>query len=81
MDESGAGLGLTQKSYIINPNEEKDARTSINNNREWATLIETINTIGEALKSFFIHKGIAVLRNLIETMVKSGATFAATHNG
>jgi hypothetical protein len=57
MDESGAGLGLTQKSYIIGPEEEKDARTSIDANREWATFIETINAIGKALEPFFINKG------------------------
>src|SRR6266498_878648 len=81
MDESGAGLGLTQKSCIVSPNEEKDARTSIDDNREWAPLIDTINAIGEALTPFFIHKGMAVIRDLMEVMVKSGATLAATHNG
>ncbi len=34
IDESGAGLGLTQQSYIINPEEEKDTRVLININRE-----------------------------------------------
>ncbi len=80
MDESGTGLGFIQKSYIVGPNEEKDARILIDSNREWAILIETINTIKETLKPFFIYKGMAVLRDLIEIMVKSGATLAATHN-
>jgi hypothetical protein len=81
MDESEACLGLTQKSYIISPEEEKDARASMDANREWATLIETINTIGKALEPFFINKGAQVLRNLMEAIVKSGATLAVTHNG
>jgi hypothetical protein len=34
MNESGAGLGFTQKSYIIGPEEEKDARALIDANRE-----------------------------------------------
>ena len=57
MDESGAGLGLTQQSYIIGPEEEKDARALMDANREWATLIEIISAIGEALEPFFINKG------------------------
>jgi hypothetical protein len=81
MDESGAGLGFIQKSYIIGPEEEKDARASMDANREWVTLIETISAIGKALEPFFINKGAQVLRDLMEAMVKSGATFAVTHNG
>jgi hypothetical protein len=34
MDKSGADLGATQKSYIIGPAEEKDARVSTDKNRE-----------------------------------------------
>jgi hypothetical protein len=81
MDESGSGLGLIQKSYIISPEEEKDARIFADTNREWATLIETINAIGKALKPFFINKGAHVLRDLMKAMIKSGATLATTHNG
>ena len=81
MDESEAGLGLTQQSYIIGPEEEKDARASMDANREWATLIETISAIGKALQPFFINKDAQVFRDLIEAMVKSGATLAVTHNG
>jgi hypothetical protein len=81
MDESGAGLGLIQKSYIIDPEEEKDARVSMDANREWATLIETINTIGKALEPFFINKGAQVFRDLMKVMVKLGTTLAVTYNG
>ena len=80
MDESKAGLRLTQKSYIINPKEERDARTLINSSREWATLIEIINTIRETLKPFFITKGKHILRDLIKIIIKSGATLAVTYN-
>jgi hypothetical protein len=34
MDKSGTGLGAIQKSYIIGPAEEKDARISTDKNRE-----------------------------------------------
>jgi hypothetical protein len=34
MDDLGAGLRLTQQSYIIGPEEEKDARALMNANRE-----------------------------------------------
>ena len=81
MDKSRTGLGLIQKSYIISPEEEKNARIFTNTNREQAILIKTINAIGKALKPFFINKGAHVLRNLIEAMIKSGATLATTHNG
>jgi hypothetical protein len=81
MDEEGAGLESTQKSYIIGPAEEKDARLLIKKNREWATLIETISAIGESLKPFFVNKGMYVLRDLIEAMLKSRATLACSHNG
>ncbi len=57
INESGVGLEFTQQFYIIGPEEEKDIRVLINTNREWATLIETINTIKETLKPFFINKG------------------------
>ena len=80
MDELRSGLGFIQKSYIIGPEEEKDARISVNINRKWATLIETINTIGKALKPFFINKGAHVLRDLIEVIIKSGAILIITHN-
>jgi hypothetical protein len=80
MDEEGADLGNTQKSYIIGPAEEKDARLSTEKNREWATLIKTISVISESLKPFFVNKGMYVLRDLIEIMLKSGATLACSHN-
>jgi hypothetical protein len=34
MDEKGASLKSTQKSYIIGPAEKKDARLSTEKNRE-----------------------------------------------
>jgi hypothetical protein len=80
IDEEGAGLESTQKSYIIGPAEEKDARLSIEKNREWATFIKTISAIGESLKPFFVNKGMYVFRDLIEIMLKLGATLACLHN-
>jgi hypothetical protein len=80
MDESRTDLRIIQKFYIIDPAEEKNARVSIDRNREWAILIETINIIGEAIKPFFINKGVYVLLDLIEIIVKLGAIFAVTHN-
>jgi hypothetical protein len=80
MDESGSGLGLIQKSYIIGPEEEKDARISVNTNRKWATLIKTINAIKKALKPFFINKKAHVLRDLMKAIIKSETTLATTHN-
>jgi hypothetical protein len=81
MNKEGAGLRSTQKSYIIGPAEEKDARLLTEKNREWATLIETISAISESLKPFFVNKGMYVFRDLIETMLKLGATLACSHNG
>jgi hypothetical protein len=81
MDEKGTGLGSTQKSYIISPAEEKDARLSTEKNREWATLIKTISVISESLKPFFVNKEMYVFRDLIEIMLKLGATLACSHNG
>jgi hypothetical protein len=81
MDESGAGLGFIQKSYIIGPEEEKDARVLMDVNREWATLIETISAIGKALEPFFINKSAQIFRDFMEAMVKLGATLAVTYNG
>jgi hypothetical protein len=81
MDKSKSGLRLIQKSYIISPEEEKDARISINTNRKWATLIETINAIKKALKPFFINKEAHVFRDLMKAIIKLGATLVTTHNG
>jgi DDE superfamily endonuclease len=81
MDKLGTGLKLIQKSFIINPEEEKDARIFANINRKWVTLIKTINAIGKTLKPFFINKEAHVFRDLIEIMIKSGATLAITYNG
>ena len=80
IDELKAGLRFIQQSYIISPEEKKDARVLINTNREWATLIKIINIIREALKSFFINKGAQVLRDLIKIIIKSGATLAVIYN-
>jgi hypothetical protein len=80
MDKKGAGLKSTQKSYIIGPAEEKDARLLTEKNREWAILIKTISAIGEFLKPFFVNKGMYVLRDLIKVMLKLGATLACSHN-
>jgi hypothetical protein len=80
MNELKAGLRFTQKSYIIGPEEEKDARVLMNANREWVTLIKTINVIGKALESFFINKGAQVFRDLMKAIVKLGATLVITHN-
>jgi hypothetical protein len=81
MDKEGAGLRSTQKSYIISPAEEKDARLSTEKNREWATFIKTISVIGESLKPFFVNKGMYVFRDLIEAMLKLRATLACLYNG
>jgi hypothetical protein len=81
MNELGAGLGTTQKFYIIGPAEEKDTRISTNKNRKWTTLIKTIRAIGDAIKPFFINKRMYVFLDLIKTIVKSKATLAITHNG
>jgi DDE superfamily endonuclease len=81
MDESGADLGITQKFYIIGPAEKKDARISTDKNREWAILIEIIRAIGDVIKPFFINKGMYVLFDFIEIMVKLGITLVVTYNG
>jgi hypothetical protein len=81
MDKSEADLGATQKSYIIGPAKEKDARVSTDKNREWATFIKTIRAIGEAIKPFFINKGMYVLLDLIKAIVKLKATLVVIYNG
>src|SRR5450755_3716280 len=81
MDEAGAGLGFTQKSYIIGPAEKKDVRLSTEKNREWATLIKSINVIGGTIPPFFVNKGMYVLLDLIKIMLKLKATLAYSHNG
>jgi hypothetical protein len=80
MDKSETDLRITQKSYIISPAEEKDARISTDKNREWITLIKTIRAIGEAIKPFFINKRMYVLLDLIEIIIKLKTTLAITHN-
>jgi DDE superfamily endonuclease len=80
MDKSKANLGVTQKSYIIGPAEKKNARVSTDKNRKWATLIKTIRAIGEAIKPFFINKGMYVFLDLMKAMVKSEITLAVTYN-
>ncbi len=80
MDESGVGLGFIQQFYIIGPKEKKDTRILININREWVTLIKTINTIREILESFFINKGVQIFRDFIKIIIKSGATLAVIYN-
>src|SRR5450755_976788 len=81
MDETGASLRFTQKSYIIGPAEEKDARLSTEKNREWATLIKSINAIGGTIPPFFVNKRVYVFFDLIEAMFKLRVTFAYSHNG
>ena len=81
MDKSEADLGTTQKSYIIGPAKKKVARVSTDKNREWATLIKIIRAIGEAIKPFFINKGMYVFLDLIKAIIKLGATLACSHNG
>jgi len=49
--------------------------------REWATNIDTISGVGTACKSFFVIKGIYVLRDLMEYIIESGCTCAVTPNG
>jgi hypothetical protein len=80
MDKKDIDLKSTQKSYIIGPAEKKDARLSTEKNREWATLIKTISAIGESLKPFFVNKGMYVLRDLIEIILKLRITLACSHN-
>jgi hypothetical protein len=80
MDKLKINLKVTQKSYIINPVEEKDIRISINKNREWAIFIEIINIIGEIIKSFFINKGMYVLLDFIKIIIKLEAILAYSYN-
>jgi hypothetical protein len=80
MDELEVDLGVTQKFYIISPIKEKDARVSIDKNREWAIIVETISVIGEVLKSFFINKGVYVLLNFIKIIIKSETILAYSYN-
>jgi DDE superfamily endonuclease len=81
MDKTGAGLGSTQKSYIIGPAEEKDARLSTEKNREWAILIESINAIGGIIPPFFVNKRVYVFLDLIKAMLKLRVIFACSYNG
>ena len=80
MDETGAGLEFTQKSYIISPAKKKDARLSTEKNHEWATLIKSINAIRGTIPPFFVNKEMYVLLDLIKAMLKSKAIFACSHN-
>ena len=81
MDESGYTIGISYKSRVIIPAKEKEAIKSINSKREWATNIDTINSVGTASKGFFIIRGKNVLRDLISYIIESGCMIAVTDNG
>jgi len=81
MDESEAGIGISYKSYVIITAKEKDVNHTHDSGREWATFIETINAIGQAIKPFFVVKGAYILENYRDLVIKSGCTLACTKNG
>jgi len=57
---------------VIIPAEEKQVIKIINSKREWATNIDTINSVKTAYKGFFVIKGTYVFRDLMKYIIKSG---------
>jgi hypothetical protein len=81
MDESGASIGVEQKSKVILPKEEKEAFAKQDGNREWGTMIECIRAIGGEIPPFLIHKGKHILKDLADLIYISRATLACSDNG
>ncbi len=61
--------------------KEKEIIKFINNKREWATNINTINSVKTASKGFFVIRGKNVLRDFMSYIIESGYTIAVTDNG
>ena len=76
MDESGYAINVEQKSKIILPANEKAAFAKQDRNKEWTTLIEDINVIGQNVSPFLIFKGKSMLKDLCELIGTSDATLA-----
>jgi hypothetical protein len=81
MDELGAEIGISHKSYVIVIAKEKDVNHTHDGGREWVTFIETINVIGQAMKPFFIVKSACILEDYRDLVIKSGYILACTKNG
>ena len=57
MDENGYMMGIAGSSKVVFSKYQKQAFINQPGNREWASLIEAIGTIGERLSLFVILKG------------------------
>lgn len=59
-DEVGISMTIEGGSFVIGPAGIKSLMTNDSANREWATVLETINAVGDALPPLVIFKGQSV---------------------
>ena len=61
-DETGFNIGIGRDQWIVTREVKKQAWIGINTNREYAIVVETINTIGQVIKPYIILSGKCILR-------------------
>ena len=67
MDEKGFAMGVQSKMRVICSKNQRPLRTS-DGNREWVSLIECVNILGDILKMWVIFKGKYQQKSWMETL-------------
>jgi hypothetical protein len=81
MDEKGFMKGVGDASKIIISKEESHAYINQPGNREWVSVIESINTTEYSLPPFVIFKGKTIQRSWADALIDKQTVIRVSDNG
>ncbi len=81
MDEKGFLMGVIQQSHVLISVAEKEAFLRQDGNREWVSIIETIEVTGEPLPSYIIFKAAYQQDSWFEKLNNSSSKIATSSKG
>jgi hypothetical protein len=79
-DETGFNIGIGRDQWIVTREVKKQAWIGMNTNREYATVVETINATGQVIKPYIILSGKCILRGWCDT-TEEGSRIDASETG
>ena len=77
MDEIGCALGVCTNTQVLASSAKKKAYVKSSEDREWASIIETVSALGVKLQCLVIFKGQASTINVVPS---TRHTKLALHN-
>ena len=80
VDESGANASKNGVERVFAAKETRSVHSMIPNEREWLSVLTTINANGDTIPNFYIFKGIRPKSSYL-ALCESGATYGMQKKG